>query len=161
MRRDHLIDLVRDLCRNLDIPYLTDEAIIELRWAQFHRRAVKIHAMHGWGGGRMVGGTVNKNKVMQNVASTCDIFLMGHAHQLNNTVDVDTYLPRTRKNADMYFVEPVPRKRHFVLTGSYLKSIAGGKSGYARRAGYSPTKIGSPRIKIYLTPSEPDIHVSL
>lgn len=102
-----------------------------------------IYAHHGWGGARTDGADLSK--VMGLVASVdADIYAMGHGHKLLTQGYSIVSKRKTRGHKLMTQEKP----KAFFLTGSYLRTLAPGDSGYAERRGYRPTLLGSPSLEV-------------
>jgi hypothetical protein len=102
-----------------------------------------LYTHHGYGGARTDGADLTK--VMNLVASVdADIYAMGHGHKLLSDGYSIVGKRKTRGNEQATYEKP----RAFFLTGSYLKTLAVGESGYAERRCYKPTLLGSPHLNV-------------
>ena len=74
-------DVQTALCKELDIPDLSDEALLRFR---FYRKAgsssIIIVARHGYGGGRSAGAEPMKLKAMLDEWISADVCISGHTH---------------------------------------------------------------------------------
>ena len=101
----------------------------------------KIYAHHGMGAGRTPGSILNKVMTLSNNWDA-DIYLMGHLHQ--SITHAETKLSISSKG-ELRIIETT---KLYGMTGTFLKSYTDDEtSTYAERAGYSPTTIGTIRIK--------------
>lgn len=112
----------RTLAEALSIPY--DSSVVALN-LKVGRVSYKVHGVHGWGGGRMPGGKLNKLVSLSDVCSA-DLHMMGHTHHPMSTKDMKGGKLRT-----------------YVMAGSFL-----GPAKYSQRAGYSPSAILQPVIHL-------------
>ena len=83
----HNRDIFHDLCTDLDIENLTDEALVRLRFKLGSRTAIVIlYIRHGYGGGRTAGAEPAKLYNMIAEWEIADILLhRPHAHVLYRT----------------------------------------------------------------------------
>lgn len=91
--------------------------------------------LHGWTGARTVGGKFTNLANMQNIA-LADMYICSHVHQ-KGAFPLEVMVPDVNKKKVAW------SKQLFISTGSFLEY-----SGYAVRAGYGPTTLGSPRIEL-------------
>lgn len=103
------IDVMKQFCRNLEIPYLRYSGVVTYAW---NKRAYNINLWHGSGGGSSTASALNKCIGMSNKIHA-DVYLMGHCHKLANTSRQYRYID-TRNS------KIVTTKQYFVLTGSAL-----------------------------------------
>jgi hypothetical protein len=133
---------IRDVADTLDVPYVRTAALLV-----YHVGDVDytVYVKHGTGAGG-VGARANRlEKAAQ--TSLSDVYVSGHTHsQLCFPSQVFQY--------DEAEDRVVRRTRYFVSSGSFV-----GSEPYAITAGYSPTKVGAPRIR--LDGTRHDVHVSL
>jgi len=108
-----------------------------------------VYIHHGWGGGRKKGGKANKLADFMGVYDA-DLYLMGHVHDIIYVTQ--SYVKAGTGRGSHY----KQRERHGLICGTALQSyLTGMKSNgkprntYGQMAGYSPTKHGWPRIRIY------------
>lgn len=131
---------VEDLADRLEAPYAKDAAVI-IYYVGNVRYEVAIR--HGTGGGQ-VGARANR-LAQQARTIVADIYVSGHTHS-------QLVFPQ-----DVFVIEDakvVRRKQLFVSSGSFLNY-----EGYAAKAGYTPQKVGAPRIR--LDGTRKDAHVSI
>lgn len=105
-----------------------------------------IFAVHGAGASGSVSGKKKRlQKYMDEVFVGADIYLMGHVHLLDYTLD-------TKLTTNEAGTEIVPLPRLGVITGTYLRTFSDSAlPGYGEMKGYAPTALGSPTVSI--TPS--------
>lgn len=100
-------------------------------------RAYKLCLLHGWGGGRTAGA--KKNKLRDGLmAFNADILFMGH-HHVRDRLAMLAWDCTARGNTTT--------TRIAVHGGGYL-----GGAGYALRAGYPPSEVGS--VCVNITPDK-------
>jgi len=100
------------------------------------RVCFSIFAMHGAGGGRKMGGKVNRMADMQS-SIIADVYISGHTHQ-------QVAFPREIYIADTMKSALVPVRSLFVNSGAFL-----GWGGYGIEQGYPPSVVGAPYIKLW------------
>lgn len=132
--RRYYYDVGATIAGAMGVPHFRDGAW--LRWT-FARDFGKgrslshpfdIVALHGWGGGRSVGGKANtlRNAL---VAYNADLILLGHTHCRQRLAAVAYTATRT---------DVLTRRRVALFGGSFLDG-----AGYAIRQGYEPAEIGA------------------
>lgn len=81
LKRRQNLDVHATICRRLDIPNLTDEALIRFRFKRLqHTTVSKLYIRHGYGSGRTPGAEPNKLARMLAEWETADVCLSGHSH---------------------------------------------------------------------------------
>ena len=106
-------------------------------------RLITIFTHHGVGGGRKIGGKVNK-VVEFALDHKADIYAMGHVHEAHTHI-----IPLMDTTA--FSNRLVGKNRFFLLTGSALKAyLPEGQKGvtYVERAAYHPVAIGHVEVRI-------------
>ena len=138
------IDVSKNLCRELKIPYLGQAG-----WTILYvgDQTYTIYAIHGASGSRF---DYTKLKAVMDLSHyfQADIIAMGHVHTLLDNVVERQIVNRTRKIVEV-------KKCHIIVTGHYLKYA----NSYASAKGYPPAKLGSPKAKLFA--DNFDVHVSL
>lgn len=130
---------ILDVCDMLDVPYVEAAALFVYVVGDFE---YEVYLRHGTGNGQSLASLAKSQLVVR-----ADVYVTGHIHrQAATTEDV---FERCRERD---VIER--RKRYFVSSGSFL-----GYEKYAAVRGYSPGRMGAPRI--YLDGRRRDIHVSL
>jgi hypothetical protein len=137
-------DPSRAMAKMLDIPYLRYGAFLRLKVGDI---GYTVYATHGGSGAATSAGKLNAVKKLATWVDA-DIYLMGHMHDLL----VDSSI---RKTLDLRNKVVRDRRQTFCVTGSFLTF----EDSYSEMKGYSPGRIGSPRIR--LSGVEDDCHVSL
>lgn len=102
---------------------------------------IKLLSHHGYGSGRRTPAKLNAVMQMSTIAEA-DIYVMGHNHGWASTIEESFDLSRSRT------LRLKKKDKLYVLAGTYMKTYTEGFSSYGERAGYSPTRIGSPVIVI-------------
>lgn len=128
---------VLDVAEFLDIPYARAAALMVYRVGDVE---YEIYVRHGTGNGQSLAGLQKSSFTI-----SADVYVTGHTHR--QAVTADDYFFRDGKHC-------VRRHRYFVSSGSFV-----GLENYAAQRGYSPTRIGAPRI--FLDGSRHDVHVSI
>ncbi len=110
------------------------------------RQNYTVYAWHGVSAARFEW---TKLKAAVDVANSfdCDLFAMGHVHQCSDTAKL--YQSVNLRNKTV-----VEKKKFVLITGHYLSY----DGGYAQERGYSPAKLGSPKVKFFS--EKKDIHIS-
>jgi predicted phosphodiesterase len=109
-----------------------------------HRTALRIFTQHGWQGGRMDGAKVNESRRLMAYIDA-DIYLTGHSHS-------KFIVPNTRLTVNPSWTREVAQTVYVAHTGSFLRTLQQDRVGYAERAGYPPTTLGTVRFTITPTP---------
>lgn len=133
------IDVSRLMSKALDVRYLGIGAILymSVKGKKSKRgQNYTIYATHGFSGARTAGGKMNACMRLRDVVDA-DLYLHGHVHSLDHhTEEVFTI---DRGNLQL-------KKKHYVLTGGYLKYWG----SYAQGKAYPPSGTsGSPKIKFH------------
>lgn len=114
-----------------------------------HRTAIPIFHQHGWQGGRMDGAKVNESRRLMAYVDA-DLYLTGHSHS-------KFIVPNTRLTVNPSWTKLVAKTVYVCHTGSYLRTLQQNKVGYAEKAGYPPTTLGS--LRFMLTPGQAGVRV--
>ena len=137
------IDISKIICKELKVSYLEYAG-----WSLFYvgNQSYSIYSIHGASSATLKH---TKFKAILDVAKhfEADLITMGHVHDI--ILDSSEF---QRVNKKRKIVEI--RKAYVVVTGHYYNY-----GGYAKEKGYSPTKIGSPKVKFF--GNRFDIHVSV
>ena len=143
IRQKTSIDVAKLIATSLNTKYCGSSCFIIV---MFGTQNYIIFASHGNTGALTPAGKLGS--VMKFGAYIdADLYMMGHVHELmHHTTD---YLHVSLKDKMI-----VTDKRHYVLTGHFLKY-----GGYAEQKGYAPGKTGVP--KIVLRKDKKSIHVSI
>jgi hypothetical protein len=130
---DTSLDLMKDVCQALNIPYLHYKGFVKYAW---NHVAYVIEMWHGSGKGVTIASALQQCEAMvqKNVA---DVYCMGHVHKIGSS-DRVVYIPDTRNNK---MVRTVQR---FVLTGSALDY----DEGYADMKDLQERRLGYPTIEL-------------
>jgi len=108
-----------------------------------HRTALKVFSHHGWQAGRQDGAKVNESRRLMAYVDA-DIYLTGHSHS-------KFIVPNTRLDVNPSWTREVARTVYVAHTGSFLRTLQQDRVGYAERAGYPPTTLGS--VRFHITPT--------
>lgn len=146
IHRYHDNDIIRNLCRDMDIPYAGYQTFYILKFKRAGKitHTIKIHSWHGAGGAQTEGARLARLTRLVNDIEA-DIYLMGHLHTIT------TYTPDrlTVVNGRVRSVRLAA-----AICGSWLKTYNQARTGeiqdpsYGEMAGYKPSRIGMPIIKI-------------
>lgn len=137
-------DPSRAMAKMLGVPYLRYGAFVRLL---VNGVGYTVYATHGSSGSITSSGKLNAVKRLATWVDA-DIYLMGHMHDLI----VDSNI---RKELDLRNKVVRDRRQTFCVTGSYV----GFEDSYSEMKGYSPGRLGSPRVR--LSGEDEDVHVSL
>lgn len=138
------VDLMQIIAQQLDFAdkYRPDFAYLFLsfgrkarRKSEERRQSYTVYVNHGNGGGRKMGGKVNR---ISDLGSLCDadVFIVGHTHM--PVAFKDRYMRSQPCSNSIEFVE-----RTFVNTTAYLEY-----AGYGARQAYQPSAISCPVITL-------------
>lgn len=128
---------ILDVCDSLGVPYVRSAALFVYTVGDIE---YEVYLRHGTGMGQSLASLAKSGLVIR-----ADVYVTGHIHKQAATAD-DFFVRR----GDAV----VREKRHFVSSGSFL-----GYEKYAAVRGYSPGRLGAPRI--YLDGRRHDVHISL
>ena len=134
-------DYTWHLMRNLGIEerYTRDGGYLLIKTKPLNSRDnifFKIIFTHGWGGARTRGAKMRKLEYLAQ-ASHADMYVLSHDHTQN--LARDNYLDVLNWGS----ARPLAHRKMLVATGGFL-----GYAGYPFRAGYQPSDLGTPRIRI-------------
>ncbi len=136
------IDLSARLAHDLgDVPYTPECGMVGLILSKNNNRLIFYgYATHGWGGARTIGAKVKKVEELA-WAVDADFYVLSHDHTQNiHRFQVLSPPGRIFKNKPLHM--RLTRKI-LVNTGGFIEY-----SGYARRKGYVPSDLGTPRIRL-------------
>lgn len=143
----HDDDIIRNLCRDMKVPYAGYQAYIVLKFKRQHScevHEVVIHSWHGSGAAQTEGARLNRLIRLVNDIEA-DIYLMGHLHAITSHTP-DRLVLRNGKIRSMRLAA--------TITGSWLKTYNQPNEDeqldptYGEEKGYKPSRIGCPIIKI-------------
>ena len=133
------IDVSRMLATSLDTKYLGNGTILYISIKNENSRRGQnytIYGLHGSSAARTAGGKINACMRLRDVVDA-DLYLHGHVHSLDHHTEELFVVDR----GNLQF-----KKKHYVLTGSYLKYWG----SYAQGKAYPPSGTsGSPKIKLH------------
>lgn len=128
---------IQDVCDTLGVPYVESAALFVYAVGDFE---YEVYLRHGTGNGQSLAALSKSAGVIR-----ADVYVTGHTH--NQAVSTSDFFERDAEGVGR-------RKRYFVSSGSFL-----GYEKYAAQRGYSPGRLGAPRI--FLDGRRHDIHVSI
>jgi len=146
IHRRHNDDIIRNLCRDMRVPYAGYQAYIVLKFSRAGKttHSLVIHSWHGAGGAQTEGARLMRLVRLVNDIEA-DIYLMGHLHTMTSyTPDRLVYRDGKIKSV----------KLAATICGSWLKTYNQPDEGtiqdptYGEEKGYKPSRIGMPIIKI-------------
>jgi len=120
------IDVVKNLSRQLGIPYLGSSVFNHIR---FGNQTYIIYSTHGTSFSTTLGGKMNACIKLSNFIDA-DVYATGHVHDLSTYTQTCFRLSKKDKTLEKF-------KKYFILTGHYLSY-----GGYAEEKLYSPGKLG-------------------
>jgi predicted phosphodiesterase len=148
IRRRHYIDLARDAASQLEVPYLSDCAIIRFSFQLVGEDGKRqksclrtLFLSHGAGGGRKGGSTSNRLEDLMGEWD-CDMFMFGHTHKRVTTRRVRLGVTDHGK-PHMTVKEQVGAS-----SGSFYWTYTEGHSSYGQRQLMPPVPLGSVRFRI-------------
>ena len=107
-----------------------------------HVDTVKVFTTHGHTGSITKGAKLNRLIRLADGFPNFDIYAMGHVHGITVEQEPSLDIPVRGK------LKLIENERTFVLTGCYFKTYQEGHASYGEVRNYTPTRIGSPYIKI-------------
>lgn len=146
IHRRHDDDVIRNLCRDFDVPYLGYQCFIELKFQRAGKttHSLLIHSWHGSGAAQSEGARLMRLMRLVNDIQA-DIYLMGHLHAMLSYTP-DRLICRNGKVRSI--------KLAATICGSWLKTYNQPHEGetqdptYGEEKGYKPSRIGMPIIRI-------------
>lgn len=121
---------IRKICYRLKIPYLSFASFIRLEFPNGNELTGFI--AHGSGGGRKIGGKINRLDEVKGKLTHVDFVVYGHTHELfARPVPVLTF------NTDIE-----SRIIHMASSGSFLRNYVEDTIGYGERGLYDPLPVG-------------------
>ena len=135
-------DLTYRLTRRLKITerYTRDGGVLLIKTKKLSRQDdtfFKILYTHGWGGARTRGGKIRKAEYLAEASEGMDVVVISHDHTQNITRRNVLTVP------EWNCAVPVFRRTVLLSTGAFR-----GYSGYPFRAGYQPSDLGTPRVRL-------------
>lgn len=110
---------------------------------------LRIFHHHGWQGGRLDGAKVNESRRLMAYVDA-DIYLTGHSHS-------KFIVPQTRLATNQSFTKISAQAVYVAHTGSFVRTLQQGHVGYAERAGYPPTTLGT--VRFVVTPGRRGVSI--
>jgi len=149
------VDVGKAFARELEVPYLghacwnlfTVEDNRSFNGAKDKfgdRQSYSIYSLHGRSGARFDGTAL---LALERLAAPfhADVVAIGHSHKLVSS----SVVMQTVRHGQV-----VEHKKHLVITGSFLSY-----GGYAKTFGLPPSKLGSPKVKLFA--NKHDVHISM
>lgn len=130
---------ILDVCDSLSVPYVESAALFVYHVGDME---YEVYLRHGTGNGQSLAALAKSQLVIR-----ADCYVTGHIHRQATTTE-DVF------ERDRSLDKVLRRKRYFVSSGSFL-----GYEKYAAVRGYSPGRLGAPRI--FLDGKRHDLHVSI
>jgi hypothetical protein len=131
--KDTSIDLMQDICKELNIPYLLFNGCVKYAW---NGCAYTVNIWHGAGSGGTTQSAINCCEKMA-LRTFADVYCCGHFHKKLKS-DRVINVPDVRNN------KIVDVTQQFVVSGSAL----GYSDGYAEQAGLQARDLGFPIIQL-------------
>ncbi len=146
IHRYHDDDIIRNLCRDMDVSYAGYSCFIILQFVRAGKttHSLTIHSWHGAGAAQSEGGRLMRLVRLVNDIEA-DIYLMGHLHTMTSHTP-DRLVQRNGRVRSI--------KLAATICGSWLRTYAQPHEGeildpsYGEEKGYKPSRIGMPIIKI-------------
>jgi predicted phosphodiesterase len=130
---------IKDLCWVLDVPYFEASALFVYTVGDVD---YKVFVRHGTGNGQSLAGLEKGANVVD-----ADLYITGHTHRVGVTASDIFALAECGTRLER-------KHRYFTSSGSFLAL-----ERYAAQRGYSPTRLGAPRI--FLDGTKRDVRVSV
>ena len=141
------IDFVNWMCAELGIPHGGYESYIRFKVTVDgdcdSRRNVDLLVWHGAGGGRTVGGAMNRARSPIDAFRKPNVVAMGHLHRIGMTHEQWMDIDEDR-------LDVVETDQYFILTGGYQRGYSPPDSSYISRQMLAPVAIGG--IKLIIQP---------
>jgi len=132
------VDVTKQIAKYLNVPYLELSHLLYIRVVNEGKKRgqnYSIYLKHGKSFARTPGGRINAVMRMGLIVEA-DLYLHAHLHDLIHEIQDIYSIDRGNKQL---------KRRHYVVTGSYMKY-----GGYAEEAGYPPAgPSGSARVKFH------------
>ena len=138
------VNLTRIMAQMLGVHYW---GVGKLHYIRVGEQSYTLYTTHGAGGARLPHTKMKKCFDLAQVADA-EIYAMGHVHAMD-------YSQRTFYRIDRRNKTVGTEKKHFILTGCYLRHWG----SYAHQANMEPVSLGSPKLKLHA--DEHRIRVSL
>ncbi len=146
IHRRHDDDIIRNVCRDLNVPYAGYTCFIILKFIRARKvtHHLTIHSWHGAGSAQTEGARLMRLSRLVNDIEA-DIYLMGHLHAMTSHTP-DRLVQRNGRVKSI--------KLASTICGSWLKTYAQPHEGetldpsYGEEKGYKPSRIGCPIIRI-------------
>jgi hypothetical protein len=122
---------IKKMCRRFQIPYLSYSALVRLDFP--NGNALQGFIAHGAGGGRKVGGKLNRLDEVKGKFVDIDFAVYGHTHELATRPTPVLNIRNRRINS---------RIIHTAYSGSFLRNYVPETLGYGERALYDPLPVG-------------------
>jgi len=139
-RREVDLDPDEMIADKLGVPYFGDECLIKFSFGKISRSgdpvAYVLYATHGCGGGRTIGGKLNRLSDLPKIVEGCDAYMSGHVHQIAAIPKGVQRLNASKQHVSegMYWL---------ISTGSYLQ-----RAGYAITHCFDPVVLGCPVLSL-------------
>lgn len=147
IRKRTNFDITKQLARQLNVNYYESGVALELKIREQRQRRFQLYDMymiHGKTSSKTLSYKVKKCADLKNVIEA-ELYCMGHVHELFHQKQEHFRIDRGRG---------VHKPIHIILTGSYLDY-----GGYGQEGGYSPSAIGSPKIKLHTNQHRVSVHI--
>lgn len=146
IHRRHDDDLIRNVCRDLKVPYAGYQCYYVLKFVRTGKQTheIIIHSWHGAGSAQTEGARLMRLVRLVNEIEA-DIYLMGHLHAMTSHTP-DRLICRKGRVRSI--------KLAATICGSWLKTYNQPDEGeiqdptYGEEKGYKPSRIGMPIIRI-------------
>ena len=146
IHRRHDDDIIRNVCRDLEVPYAGYVCFIVLKFIRSGKvtHSLTIHSWHGAGSAQTEGARLMRLVRLVNDVEA-DIYLMGHLHAMTSHTP-DRLIQRNGRVKSI--------KLAATICGSWLRTYAQPHEGetfdpsYGEEKGYKPARIGCPIIRI-------------
>ena len=148
MKKYYSQDVHGEFCESMNIPDLTDEAIVRLRFKRKMGAGVTVllYIRHGYGAGRSAGAEPSKIENMLKEWANMDVCLTGHTHTFCSPVMLPVlYVPRGGKLPSRLRT----RHRFGANWGCWLLSHLQGESSYESRACYPARPMMTVKVVVW------------
>jgi hypothetical protein len=131
------INETKKICRRFNIPYLGFASFLEFEFP--NGNVLTGFIAHGSGGGRGIGGKMNRLDEIKGKITFVDFAVYGHTHEL---------ACRPVPVLDIQDHEINSRIIHMASSGSFLRNYVEGTTGYGERRLYDPLPVGFVYVEV-------------
>lgn len=130
----------------LDDKYAGEGAMLFISFGKsqgryIRKQIVSLYAVHGFSGGRKIGGKMNGLEMLSDIVSDCDLYMVGHTHQA-------AIFRKSTFKSNLRNKIIVPHEKVYVNLNAWLSGDVKNYGGYAQAFGFTPPSIQYPIITV-------------